>query len=59
MENCLSVESLTVMVVSKKVASVHDTSAVNLIVGCRLFACPMNVSTKYLLVYWREITSSI
>ena len=33
------------MVVSKKVTSVHDISAVNLIVGWCLFACSMNLST--------------
>ena len=38
------------IVVSKKVASVHEVSAVNLIVGWCLFACSMNFSTTSLLV---------
>ena len=45
------------VVVSKKVASVHDISAVNLIVGWCLFACSMNFSTTSLLVCDREISN--
>ena len=37
------------MVVSKKVASSHDISAVNLIVGWCLFACSMNFWTTSLI----------
>ena len=47
------------MVVSGKVASVHDISAVNLIVGWCLFACQVNLSTTSLLVCKSEIMPSI
>ena len=43
------------VVVSKKVASVHDISVVNLIVEWCLFACLMNFSMTSLLVCQREI----
>ena len=43
------------VVVSKKIASETDISAVNLIFGLCLFACSMNWLTTYLLVYMREI----
>ena len=43
------------IVVSKKIASETDISAVNLIFGLCLFACSMNWLTTYLLVYMREI----
>ena len=47
------------IVVSTKVASVHDISAVNLIVGCCLFACSMNFLGTSLLVCQRKIMSSM
>ena len=47
------------IVVSTKVTSVHDISAVNLIVGCCLFACSMNFSGTSLLVCQRKIVWSM
>ena len=45
--------------VSKNVVSVSDISAVNLIVGGKLFACRRNSSISCLLVSHTDMTSSI
>ena len=47
------------IVASKKVASKRDISDVNLIVGWGLFACPKDWLTTYLLVWKKEIMSSM
>ena len=47
------------IVVSKKVVSVHDVSAVNFIIVWNLFACSMNCSTSSLLVFQRNKISSM
>ena len=47
------------IVVSKKIASETDISAVNLIFELCLFACSMNWLTTYLLVYMREIAVDV
>ena len=47
------------IVVSNKVVSVHDVSAVNFIVLWNLFACSMNCSTSSLLVFQRKEISSM
>ena len=45
--------------VSKNVVSVSDISAVNLIVGWKLFAFRRNSSISFLLVSYTDMTSSI
>ena len=45
--------------VSRNVVSLSDISAVNLIVGWWLFACPMNCVTPFLFTFQIENISSI